>query len=812
MSKVDLNAKMNFMKNNWCLELSKIPKYVDFQEDFTQPLDYHLCKLLMESNDKNLTPEMKTDFNNQIINNINKNTGVLKVLHNNTKYKIGRFYGNKNFSIIPQSKYLKHTLFSYLGWLDLDMIKGHATIASTMGDAIGLDFKHIKYYTNNFDAIADEFIEYYSSEIEGDEPLDKNDIKKFFNLMIYGGGFSTWKEKLAKGNPKKNVKPKKIQNEDIMHPIAVNYKAQCDDIAKKIYSANPSLVRKLTEPEDTKDTLIGKVTSYWFQIIENHIIYICYQLLVQKRVIEKRVCGLEYDGLCIPPTPFKINKDEFIVEINDKILHSTGLAVKMKFKDYDPDYVLSDIIEQRKNMIIPIYDEPVDEVEEVVDIKKNNSREVFEKKYPEFEKSHCKILHTGSYVTVTNNNTCLVRTDKKFRDSYKHMQCGYQDGRKQAFIDVWMNCNDKIRNFDFMNIYPNASLCPKNAFNLWRPFAMELYTKPYIENTEAVNFILNHIRILCDNDENVYQFFIKWIAQMIQYPDVKTYIITLISEEGAGKGTLMKLFAKMLGKKKILETSTPSRDVWGSYNGLMGDYFLINLNELSKSETKGSEGQFKQLVTDGNLTLNPKGVSQYEINSYHRFIITTNKEDPITTKKDDRRNVIIRSSDEKIGDKDYFNELNDYLDDDAIIKCVYEYFKSIPKMDSFGSLPIPVTEYHSNLKEGSRDILDVWLEEFTYKNRHLIEVEKSPTEIFNDFSIWKDANDHIYEINKQKFGVRLNIIAKGNISKGKHTEYGDNRKIDIVKLKLKYNIPVNNCMINADDFNTDNDSVSDIED
>jgi hypothetical protein len=461
------------------------------------------------------------------------------------------------------------------------------------------------------------------------------------------------------------------------------------------------------------------------------------------------------------------------VEIYKKL----NLTIKLKVKEFDE----------------PISDEllafNLEEVGQVIEEEKD-SREVFDTLFPEFEEKHCKITHTGTYVSITDNNTTIVRSDSKFRDSYKHISCGFSHGIPKAFVDLWMNCNDRIRCFDYMNIFPNDSLCPDNVFNLWRPFIMENH-KPCIEDSEAgkaVNFILNHIRILCDNDEVVYEYLIKWIAQMIQYPEVKTVVISMISNEGAGKGTLMKLFAKMLGKQKILETSTPSRDVFGSFNSLMSSYFLINLNELSKSETKGNEGQFKQMVTDGKLIINSKGIAQFEIDSYHRFFITTNNIDPISTKRDDRRNVIIRSSDEKIGDKDYFNEINKYLDNDDIVKCVYEYFKKIPDMEAFGSLKAPVTDYQNNLKEGHREIEDRWLEEFTFNNRDLEVVEKTPTEVFNEFTIWKTMNEFDYNINSQRFGMRLHIIAKNCITKGKHTMFGDNKIFNITKLKLKYNI------------------------
>jgi phage/plasmid-associated DNA primase len=268
----------------------------------------------------------------------------------------------------------------------------------------------------------------------------------------------------------------------------------------------------------------------------------------------------------------------------------------------------------------------------------------------------------------------------------------------------------------------------------------------------------------------------------------------MISSEGADKGTLMKLFAKMLGKKKILETSTPSRDVWGSFNSLMGDYFLINLNELSKSETKGNEGQLKAMITDGTIVINSKGIAQYEIDSYHRFFITTNNPDPITTKKDDRRNVIIRSSDEKIGDKNYFEEINDYLDDDDIIKCVYEYFKSIPNMESFGSIPIPVTDYQSNLKEGNREMIDLWLQDFILENVYQEKVEKTTVELFNLFLVWCENKSIIYIINQIKFAVKLSNMRIDGISTI-HSNNGNKKSFDMNKIKLHYGFTNGVCQI-----------------
>jgi sporulation protein YlmC with PRC-barrel domain len=249
------------------------------------------------------------------------------------------------------------------------------------------------------------------------------------------------------------------------------------------------------------------------------------------------------------------------------------------------------------------------------------------------------------------------------------------------FINKWIGHTHNIRRKDDVDIYPNSADCPDNIFNLWRPFAMELLTEPYTHKQRELEFILHHIKILCNHDETVYVYFIKWIAQMIQYPHIKTIMPTFISGEGAGKGTLFKLFEKMLGYEKVFETTNPSRDVWGDFNGMMCNCFLVNLNELSKKDTIEAEGKIKGLITDNTLAINQKGIPQYKIKSYHRFITTTNKEEPLNSTNGDRRNLIIRSSDEKKGDYIYFENMHKCLEDIDVIRTCYDYFKSIEGMD-----------------------------------------------------------------------------------------------------------------------------------
>ena len=227
--------------------------------------------------------------------------------------------------------------------------------------------------------------------------------------------------------------------------------------------------------------------------------------------------------------------------------------------------------------------------------------------------------------------------------------------------------------------------------------------KSYIHKPEALSFYLNHIKILCNNDEVVTNYIIAWIAQMIQYPEVKSIMPTFIAGEGIGKSTLIISLSKMMGASKILETTSPSRDVWGEFNGMMADAFLVHLCEISKKECVESRGKIKGLITDPTLNINNKGVGQYPVMSYHRFIATTNNEDSIPTEKGDRRNLVIRCSDEKKGDTEYFKQMYEYLEDVNVIRTLYDHFNGLPNMDKFHEIPLPKTEFQEDMKDSKCD-------------------------------------------------------------------------------------------------------------
>jgi len=556
------------------------------------------------------------------------------------------------------------------------------------------------------------------------------------------------------------------------------YDTEIKEIQKRLVQIKEYTELVNSVPENKRYNKLGsavnRIMCYYENIILQHAIH-----FINDKGIE--IAILMFDGLMIYGNYYKDNEllEELTHYVEKKM---NGLDMKWVYKEHNTELCVPEDFVVENN--------PCEQNE--------NSFEIIS---TEFEKTHLKIINKSLYIKHDNHNIIFL-TQAQLKMSYSHLsydapkynEKGICNGyTRLPFINKWIGFTHNIRRKDDVDIYPNITDCPENIFNLWRTFAMEVFTEPYINKQIELDFILNHIKILCNHDEAVYDYFIKWIAQMIQYPHIKTIMPTFISGEGAGKGTLFRLFEKMLGNEKVYETTNPSRDVWGDFNGIMCNCFLVNLNELSKKDTMEAEGKIKGLITDNSLTINQKGIPQYKIKSYHRFITTTNKEEPINSSKGDRRNLIIRSSDEKKGDYQYFEKIYNYLEDIDVIRTCYDYFKSIPGMNQFKDIPIPITEYQTNLKELSKTPIEQWLESFTREHINEKCIELLGSEIYELFKSWCNINGIKYDIDSRKLGVRLSNMKINGISKGKHTNKGETKVFNITILKNIFHL---GCIIN----------------
>ena len=703
-----------------------------------------------------------------------KKNDVFNVKYSLPAHKWGRVSPEKSLSLCVFHRPTRHAYCKGI-YIDIDVKNCHPVVIKNICQLNDIPCPTITSYCDDRDGFLQRVCDHHE--------VNSAEAKNLILRLTYGGEYNRWLDSLLL----KQQTPR-----DAMAEI-LQYESEMEDIRNEVFEKNTHIIAdvekadplkfknpKYKTPEDVLRKKKKTCMSLFCGTIERHLQESCIKFLVDNKDFDLLDIVPCQDGFMIK---FDLWYDDIMKELEQVMFDKIGFDIELKVKEFD------------EACDIPVTAEEVKEDDDESQTEAKVEEEwkaKFRQIVPEFEKNHCKIVNKSLYVKTTPNGITFL-SKSQLVHANEHIQCGFHMGGPVCFIDKWVRFNDKINKRDDMDFYPPPLICPDNVFNLWRPFDMELLTDSYPKHQEGLDFILNHIKILCGNDQVVFDYVIKWIAQMIQFPAIKTVVLVFISKQGAGKGTLLKLFRLMLGVCKVFETTSPSRDVWGDFNGMMASSFLVNLNEMSKKEMGDCEGRFKALATDPTLTINNKGVNQFKIQSHHRFIITTNKEDPIKTTDDDRRLIIIRSSDEKIGDKDYFNKINEYLDDINVVRSCYDYFKSIEGMDKFGSLPKPQTEYQNNLKQLSRSPIDMWLEDFT--RRHSVlgvdKVERLGIETFADFEDWRRTNNITYETDVRKLGVALsNISINDGIARGRHTKKGETKLFNIQVLKGHFNIGV----------------------
>jgi hypothetical protein len=404
-----------------------------------------------------------------------------------------------------------------------------------------------------------------------------------------------------------------------------------------------------------------------------------------------------------------------------------------------------------------------------------------------FEKTHLKIIYEGLYIHEENNEV-KISSEAQIRANYKHIRCGFNsNGHPINFIDRWLVCNNEIRRKNKMGIHMKN--CPEDTYNLWTPFSMDL-VGDYIEKLDAIELFKKHVSILCNHEEKVCDYVIDWIADMIQNPELKSKMLIFVSKQGAGKNLLLNMIRKMIGNKKVFESTDPARDVWGNFNGKMVDAFLVNLSEISAIDFKNAQGKVKALITDDTITINEKSVKPFKLPSFHHFITFTNEMEAVKPSKDDRRNCLIQCSDEliKVGKTEqqlevietYIETFVKTMNDVDSVKTIFEWLKSRP-VDDFLGKPFPMTEFHKTQSELSVSPIEAWLRDFIGFHHEEKELTLTSSECYTCFKDWIKCNMPNYECTNIQFSVRLTNFNKTFITT-KHTKKGNDKVFNIPEL------------------------------
>ena len=760
MLSLEIQKKFSMLNN------LKLYEKVDLQE-FDE-----LIKSPQLINDiRNNSIEFKNDYYSDIFQHLAEYKKQFKKRKNlfSVEYKkptwYGRAYPKKGLGLTFFSKKIRNSLI-HKTYVDIDIENSSPTILYNLCYNNNIECRNLKNYVENRETHFKELTEYYGKP--------RSIIKDLFLRLSSLGGYENWKNDNGVELPATE--------------FILNFKNEMKYIALEFKKENGVFYNIILKKKDndTENAMRSFFSSY-IQHKETEIMeHVMDYLINEIEICKNLILTYEFDGLKILKnavdgygTVDKLTKD-----IEKYILTKTGFNLTFVNKPIEAYYKID--VKPADN--VDKFDDSYDNVKE------------------EFEKTHFKITNKMLFVKITKEGKNMLLTGSEIFNMYAEKRFSAIDAKtkkmiRPQFMKFWPT-DENIKKYIDMGIYPPPLIVPENYYNLWMPFEMEKITE-YQEHKEGLDFMLNHINALCGFNEKIYNHFIMWIGQLIKYPHLKTICPSLISDEGAGKGSLVKLIKKMLGSDKVMESSDPARDVWGNFNARMESCYFVVLNELSKRDTNGSMGRIKALVTDDDIIINEKGKSQFSVRSFHRFMITTNVEGgALLTSRGDRRNMIIRSSDIYKGNSSYFIKFNDYVNNVNVVKSCFEYFKNLEGLETFHNLPIPDNEYQEELKELSVSPIERWAEYILcgFIEEELVDEDEeedvyrmSSKEAYTSFRKWAIANGIMdeagtkYNLSSIQFCVRLSNLKIEGLTKYR-TNTSRGYILTISQMKKHFNI------------------------
>ncbi|MFW5890938.1 MAG: primase-helicase family protein, partial [bacterium] len=305
----------------------------------------------------------------------------------------------------------------------------------------------------------------------------------------------------------------------------------------------------------------------------------------------------------------------------------------------------------------------------------------------------------------------------------------YSDWNEQSFKNKMKNLfdqlkrviekEDRIRMVYDINYRPTEEkiifddLTYKKYFNIYTKTSLWDYYKKqekyHFPNVEEL------IRNLCGNDDKNYEWFLKWLAWIIQNPTEKLpTAVILQGRQGSGKGTLKNLILdKIFGENCLEINQTHLETQFNDY--LLGKQMIVANEVMHNDNRQTLPNVLKNLVTDTELTLNMKFKKPFTCRNYTHWIFCTNNDNPIKIDEDDRRFSVFYSEKMREGLGTDIRTNIDYE-----IKDFVSYLKDLDV--KFSEIEYPIdTQAKDEIIELNKDSVSSF-KEFLSQHKSLVDV------------------------------------------------------------------------------------------
>ncbi len=308
---------------------------------------------------------------------------------------------------------------------------------------------------------------------------------------------------------------------------------------------------------------------------------------------------------------------------------------------------------------------------------------------------------------------------------------------EMPFFKTWNKDKDK-RTYKRLTFDPSTIDNIDNQYNIFNGFN---YNEP-INNenydNEGVELFLNHLKLLCNYEEESTNYLINYIADLFQNPHILPEVaIVMCGKKGTGKDLLTEYIQSIIGLDYITQTQKFS-SLFGNFNSALKNKLVIQINEVSGKDGFTMKEDLKNFITEKNVIINEKGLKQYTIKNYARLLMFCNNENPVEITEDNRRFWVVKTGEKQ--NSQYYDKLYNNIDNSNILHSIYTYFMKVD-LTNFNIRKFPITKKMKIMQEFNTNPLYYYLHD-TYENETLPSVFVNCKDMFYSILSYFEDEGH----------------------------------------------------------------------
>jgi hypothetical protein len=487
------------------------------------------------------------------------------------------------------------------------------------------------------------------------------------------------------------------------------------------------------------------------------------QCIINGEINESDNCWVEWrrDGLW-----FGCHDDgcEELKKISDlgNNRHKAEIQIDMKY----PRFTTDDISKKYSNQILDdndlheLYDTLIERINTYYSYIKASKSYVMEKYVDDNKELVIVPKQLSTLKDDWSNKGFIVKITKEI----KGKPCVVEE-----YIDIynyWRKSRKRIE-YNKVDLDPKKFLNNTNStiFNLFDGFAYPDIKQP--SNIGHEHPFLKHIReVWCSDNLDAYNFVLNWMAHALQKPWQKmNTCIVLRGSPGCGKGIIVQTFAKLIGKKYMIQP-TSSNDVLGTFNSLLMGKLLVFLDEMTWGGDHERAGTVKKLITEKSIVINQKNIAKITVNNFANVIMAGNGQYLHHSDAGARRFLDLEVNERFKRNPNKRQIINDILNCDLRQLANFFYSRDIT---GFTSETPPITEFQRLQQIQSLSVYDKWwLNELNNEQCVNFGAMNLKRTIYDNF-VNTHGNRHTSPVLFWKW-IRTRIGAFKNIKKGKKSD------------------------------------------